>query len=465
MIARSARLGSVPDLNQLVLDAAPEGVLVLDDSGRIVVATEPAAALIGTEASALIDRTIDGLLTEDPRIGRGTRCDPRSLLRAAGSWRGLRARRADGGEVAVEATVSSLHLAGETMLVAVVREAASEMGDAQLRRVLHALDADADAIFVLDPGTLTYRYVNEGALRLVGYGRERLLRMTPLHLDRTATTEQYHRIVEALEDAPTRPVVRRATLEHRDGTKTAVEETYRWSVPERDGSRWIVVSVRELAARGRVEEAILAEERERIALELNDRVVQRLFAAGLDLQPAVAAVDEEHRTRLAGVVEQLDQAIKDVRSTVFALREPRGAGGVVERVADLVALAGETVGFPLDLRIDGDIEAVPAQVTASLLAVLRAALIDVVRSAAVRAVGVTVTAGRDIELVVSDQDVGIAAPVDERSRADMVDRADRLGGALVVEKTADGGAELRWRVPVRSGRPPRRAAESPAPRH
>ncbi|WP_214369760.1 PAS domain S-box protein [Pseudonocardia sp. H11422] len=448
MIARSARLGSVADLSRLVLDAAPQGVLVIDGSGRIVVATGPAAALIGTEASALVDRTIGELLTEDPRVGRGTRCDLRSLLRGTGSWRGLRARRADGGEVAIEATVSPLHLGGETMLVAVVREAGPGMSDAHLRRVLHALDADVDAIFVLDPDTLTYRYVNEGAVRLVGYGREQLLRMTPMHLDRTTTAEQYHRIVEALEEAPARPVVRRATLTHRDGTTAAVEETYRWSVPERDGSRWVVVFVR-------VEEALLAEERERIALELNDRVVQRLFAAGLDLQPAVAAADEEHGVRLAAVVEQLDLAINDVRSTVFALREPRGTGGVLDRLADLVALAGDTVGFPLDLRIDGDIEAAPADVTTSLLAVLRAALIDVVRSTAARAVAVTVTAGRDLELVVTDQDAGIAAPVDERSRADMTDRADRLGGTLVVDKTADGGAELRWRVPVRSAGVPR----------
>ena len=100
----------------------------------------------------------------------------------------LRARRSDGTEFPVEISLSPLRLGEEMFAMAAVRDITERVAaEDQLHRVIQTLDASADGVFIFDTETLRFSFVNEGAVRLTGYGRDELLYMTPLHLNSSAT--------------------------------------------------------------------------------------------------------------------------------------------------------------------------------------------------------------------------------------------------------------------------------------
>ena len=199
------------------------------------------------------------------------------------------------------------------------------------------------------------------------------------------------------------------------------------------------------------------EERERIAADLHDHVIQRLFAAGLSLQSVAAAVGGGRAgERLAATIDDLDETISQIRTTIFRLqhvtqRANRSVrGGILDVVADLVP----ALGFQPSLRFEGALEqAAGDDIVEDLLAVLREALTNVVRHASARSV--TVKIGADAErLVLRVQDDGIGIASDRASGlANMRRRAERHGGTLTVSRREPSGTLLCWQVPFGSVRP------------
>jgi signal transduction histidine kinase len=206
-------------------------------------------------------------------------------------------------------------------------------------------------------------------------------------------------------------------------------------------------------ARAQEERALLAvlEDRERIARDLHDVVIQRLFATGLQLQSAARlAARPEVTTRISGAVDDLDITIRDIRSAIFELRTPLNATLRAE-IRATVDAAAASLGFRPELRLDGPIDsAVPEELRPDLLAVLREALSNAVRHARAGAVEVAIeAAGGRLSLVVADNGVGLPGPPDERSGlANMRQRAERHGGTLVVGPGPAGGTRVDWSVPV-----------------
>jgi signal transduction histidine kinase len=197
--------------------------------------------------------------------------------------------------------------------------------------------------------------------------------------------------------------------------------------------------------------AVLGD-RERIARELHDVVIQRLFAAGMQLQMATNLVPRtDVRKRIDSVVDDLDVTIRDIRAAIFELRQAGGRSlrGELRAVVDQVRPG---LGFPPALRIDGPVDAVvPDAVRPALLAVLREALSNVVRHAEASAVSVTVTAdGGALTLAVRDD--GRGCPPGEDGGGDglrnMHARAEELGGLCTVTAAEPTGTLLSWRVPV-----------------
>ncbi len=211
----------------------------------------------------------------------------------------------------------------------------------------------------------------------------------------------------------------------------------------------------ELAERRRdTEQIALLEDRDRIARDLHDLAIQRLFATGMTLQSAERFIEHpEALERVHRAVDDLDATVKIIRSTIFGLRArdtgPRGHG-LRARVVDTVEQAVPVLGCTPGLRMEGLLDTeVPADSAESLLAVLGEALSNAARHARARAVEVTVAATRtDLTLTVVDDGVGIADDVPRSGLANLAERARRCGGTFTVARGVPDGTRLVWRVPI-----------------
>jgi signal transduction histidine kinase len=212
----------------------------------------------------------------------------------------------------------------------------------------------------------------------------------------------------------------------------------------------------ELADRRRdAEQLRVFEDRDRIARDLHDQVIQRLYAAGMSLQgTAPMAADPAVRKRMEHVVDEMDQAIVDIRTAIFSLhsrRQHAGAGfrGRIVAVADdMVPMLGFAPTLRLGSGLDDDVPAAPAE---HLLTVLREALSNAARHASASQVEVRVEAGDDLILRVTDNGTGIKPSTRRSGLANMEDRARLVGGTLSVgpaDVATGTGTLLEWRVPL-----------------
>ncbi len=203
------------------------------------------------------------------------------------------------------------------------------------------------------------------------------------------------------------------------------------------------------ADRGRL--AVL-EERDRIARDLHDMVIQRLFAIGLSVQGTVQEVaSAEVARRLEGAVDELDETIKDIRSSIFRLaaRSRTGDSGFRHRIDVEVVRSREHLGFLPRLRTEGITATLPVDLGDDAVAVVREALTNTGRHARATSAVVDVVVGAD--LVVRVVDDGVGPPTDPTrlsGLANMQERAARRGGWLRLEAGVTGGAVLTWSVPL-----------------
>ncbi|MEV5978623.1 GAF domain-containing protein [Streptomyces sp. NPDC052114] len=212
----------------------------------------------------------------------------------------------------------------------------------------------------------------------------------------------------------------------------------------------------ELADRRRdAEQMTVLEDRDRIARDLHDLAIQRLFATGMTLQSAQRFVTHPQAAeRLGRAVDDLDSTIKIIRSTIFGLRahEAMPAGpGLRVRAVRSVEDAVPVLGFTPALRMEGLIDVdVPAAVADDVVAVLGEGLANVGRHARASSVEVALVV-RKGRLTVSVADDGIGIGIDEGRRSglrNLAERAERLGGELLVRTREEGGTLLEWKVPL-----------------
>ncbi|MFG3256986.1 GAF domain-containing protein [Streptomyces sp. NPDC048172] len=214
--------------------------------------------------------------------------------------------------------------------------------------------------------------------------------------------------------------------------------------------------------RSESEQLALLHDRDRIARDLHDLAIQRLFATGMTLQSAGRLIDRpEAAERVERAVDDLDETIRIIRSTIFALRssgEGRGDSGTSLRrtMAKTVSDSADTLGFMPALRMEGPVDTnVTQRAAEQVTAVLGEALSNVVRHAHAHQVEVSLTVDDDIELEVADDGIGIGDSPQTGGLANMRSRAELLGGSLLVEPAPnlakDGGTHgtrLLWRVPL-----------------
>jgi len=204
----------------------------------------------------------------------------------------------------------------------------------------------------------------------------------------------------------------------------------------------------------RTRELTLLEDRERIARDLHDTVIQRLFATGLALQGAQRLASEpEVQERVQKAVDDLDLTVRQVRSAIFELDTRRLPGRSLRReILDVAAEAARALGFEPAVRFDGPIDAaVPDDVAEHLLIALREMLSNVARHAQARHAVVDVTVGDELDLVVTDDGKGgaVGPTAVGHGVRNLVQRAEALGGEFTLGPGEDAvGTRARWQVPL-----------------
>jgi signal transduction histidine kinase len=206
-------------------------------------------------------------------------------------------------------------------------------------------------------------------------------------------------------------------------------------------------------ARREQERAAMLDDRERIAADLHDHVIQRLFAAGLSLQGFAAGLPPGRAAdRVQQTIVDLDDTIKQIRTSIFRLQQdPRAVVvGVRSQLLDLLAELTPVLGFEPGLQLSGVLEGtVPAPVVEDLLAVLREALTNVARHAAADSVDVSVNAGSGrLVLEVRDDGRGMGAATRRSGLANLRRRAEAHGGTLEILPRQPSGTGLCWSVPL-----------------
>ncbi len=226
----------------------------------------------------------------------------------------------------------------------------------------------------------------------------------------------------------------------------------------------VSVTIENARLHDRLREAGRAADRERIARDLHDTVIQQLFAIGLSLQAVIPLADDVIRGHLQSAIDDLDETIRQVRTTIFALEPaPVDRKGLRARVLEICVAATRSLGLEPEVRFSGGLDTAVDEATAGeVLATLREALSNVARHAAANNVTVELTVADGLQLRVVDDGVGLP-PRDARAglppRDDgvgngirnMVERAQALGGSMELRAGPGGGAVLSWRVPLERG--------------
>jgi signal transduction histidine kinase len=205
-------------------------------------------------------------------------------------------------------------------------------------------------------------------------------------------------------------------------------------------------------ARADQQRLLVFEDRDRIGRDLHDLVIQRLFAVGLGLENTarMAADRPEIAQRVAAAVDDLDDTIKDIRRSIFALSAAPDSADIRKTVLDLVERAARALKFRPDVRFSGAVNSVvTAELADHVAAVLGEALSNVVRHAGAASAQVLLEVGDHVVLTVTDDGRGIPSDVPRSGLENMVQRAVELGGDCRVESPPGEGTRVVWRVPAR----------------
>ncbi len=204
----------------------------------------------------------------------------------------------------------------------------------------------------------------------------------------------------------------------------------------------------------KVAELGVAAERARIAHDLHDTVIQRLFATGLSLQSTIRQIHAPEALRVIHTaVDDLDDTIRQIRTSIFALEPlPIGRRSPRTRVLELCADSVRSLGFEPSVSVSGPIDTeVSEHVAGHMLAVLREALTNVARHAHANSVHVgLVVAEHRLSLTVTDDGIGLPPGSGPASRGltNMAERAKMLGGSFTIAPGAESGTEMNFEVPL-----------------
>ncbi|MFJ9365890.1 GAF domain-containing protein [Nocardia sp. NPDC101769] len=204
-------------------------------------------------------------------------------------------------------------------------------------------------------------------------------------------------------------------------------------------------------AQQRVRELDILSDRDRIARDLHDHVIQRLFAAGLSLQGTVARTRApEIRQRLSDVVNDLQDVVQEIRTSIFDLHGTNGQSpGLRQRLEQVIAQHTADIGLRTSLRTSGPLSVVAPVLADHAEAVVREAVSNAVRHANAHSLSVALDVADDLTITVSDDGTGIPDNITPSGLSNLSRRAQELGGTFtILPNPDDTGTRLRWSAPL-----------------
>ncbi len=323
------------------------------------------------------------------------------------------------------------------------------MNQYQLAEVL--LEASPDGLLLVDAAGVI-RVANPSAAVIFGRPVDDLVGSTVERLvpseNRGTHVAHRHRYVRRPESRAMGSGLR-LFAEHADGRLFPVEISL--SPMTSDGEQYTIATVRDVTDREQaLSDVALLKDRERIARDLHDMVIQRLFAAGMSLQ-AVSSQAEPPivAERIHAVIDELDDTIKELRSTIFRLGQQEERS-ISTQLTDLVHQRSQYLGFQPVLEITGSLSDLPDHISEQLLATVREGLSNVARHAEATEATVEIHRTADeLRLAITDNGVGMRpAPKRRGGLSNMMWRAAELGGTCTIGAGEPSGTELTWHVPV-----------------
>lgn len=332
-----------------------------------------------------------------------------------------------------------------------------DLDDVILRR---ALDESPDGVLICDDEGVI-RYSNKALSVITGFAESALVGQ----LVETLVPHRHHdhrnQRARYAAHPRTRPMGANLQLlaNRSDGSEVPVEISLS-PVVSTEGS-FTIASVRDISDRLRSEDKLrqtrdaltLSAERERIARDLHDTVLQRLFGLGLELQALGTNVDAPAADRLESSVDEIDRIIKEIRTSVFTLGAAEREGSLGQELGDIINQSSRVLGFTPRLRIEGPVEHMLDETTrVDLVATLREALANIARHSRATSASVDlVVADNRLSLRVVDNGIGPPASTDGvvgNGLRNMSVRSASHDGHFRLEAGVDGGAVLDWSIPL-----------------
>ena len=482
-------------LSAAIISASPDAVVVIDDTGTIVLSSPAVTTLFGYYPEELIGEPIETLLPLERRDRhqehiRAFFAAPRSRQMGAGLE--LAGRHREGTEFAVDVSLSLVEVRGHRYAAAFVRDASERKRGIDR---LHAVNEITQRLLEGTSAAETLPLVARSARRLTRSHAVWIVTPTASdHLEVTSVdgpgTDVLLGVRLSAETSRSAEVMRTGQSEVIENLSTAdnvpIEATKLGLGPglyvplvadERRLGTLVLgrvqggpqfepldVAVAEVFAtstaaaievgevRAELERIGIVNEDERIAQDLHDTVLQSLFSIGMSLQAARASVTGPGVARIDGAVESLDGVIREIRNTIFRLpgrtREGSGLRDEMLRLADKYT---EQLGFTPRIAFRGPVDgSVTESVSDHLLQVVAEALSNAARHAHASSVEAIVTIENDwLVFSLADDGVGIPdGPSAGNGLRNMSTRAANLGGTCTVTRREPSGTHLEWRVPI-----------------
>lgn len=467
---------TIPEaLFRTLVQFAPDAFLVTDRNGLIVFANDQADHLFGYEREDLVGSPIERLVPERYRAGHEDhrhRYVAAPQARPMGIGLQLTARRRDGSEVPVEISLSPIYSDADSYVAATVRDV-SERRSMELalraseERYRLMADNAEDVVyrFSLASWPPTFEYVSPSVAQMTGHSPEEFIQDPGLfieitHPDDRETIERWLRDPASFEDT----LILRTMKP--DGEVTWHEQRFTPILGEDGGVIAVEGIARDITEQRQLEDErrlLLAEteierERERIAADLHDGVMQTMYSVGLQISSIlrrVPALPEETRDGLTEAVESLNGAMSDIRRYVMDLRPADFTGDLTESLTALTQLFESTSGIPVTFVPEADPPRLDEPSAVELFLLIREALSNVRRHAKASAVTVSMKqVDDDLVLTVADDGVGFDLDTQRRQSQfglrNMETRARLMGGSFDLKSAPDEGTTVSVRLPLAS---------------